>query len=285
MLYQHIHIPLNQTWHNVHFVNGHSLHTKVSKLSCVCALIAMFYRSGSTTMHSHCWCTCVSVPPRPTHHHDTPPTLRHPTATFLTPAPSVLPPNDYYCMPISLTQQRWQACNTIPAPCPTPSHPHDHIPQWPPLLNHHNHHTPSLTYRPPWPQPPCWYGTYSVYQQNLHIDTIYRWNRPRFCSFNVFLVTIQIFGAQQLEFWCEESRLWRKTITTSKTNINQYKPSRPSPYISNYFIITLLIALLIALCIALHIDFLLLGIISDLLHFYILVLLIAFSYAMHLGKH
>jgi hypothetical protein len=51
---------------------------------------------------------------------------------------------------------------------------------------------------------------------------------------------------------------------------------RPILNISNYFIITLLIALLIAL----HIDFPLLGIVSDLLHFYILVLLIAFSYAM-----
>jgi hypothetical protein len=51
--------------------------------------------------------------------------------------------------------------------------------------------------------------------------------------------------------------------------------------ISNYFIITLLIALLIAL----HIDFPLLGIVSDLLHFYILVLLITFSYAMRLGKY
>jgi hypothetical protein len=70
-----IHIPLNQTQHNVHFVDGRSLHTKVSKLSCVCVLIAMLYRSGSATMHSHCWCTCVSVPPRPTRHHDTPPTL------------------------------------------------------------------------------------------------------------------------------------------------------------------------------------------------------------------
>jgi hypothetical protein len=35
----------------------------------------------------------------------------------------------------------------------------------------------------------------------------------------------------------------------------------------------------------LYIDFPLLGIVSDLLHFYILVLLIAFSYAMHLGKY
>jgi hypothetical protein len=49
-----IHIPLNQTQHNIHFVDGRSLHTKVSKLSCVCVLIAMLYRSGSATMHSHC---------------------------------------------------------------------------------------------------------------------------------------------------------------------------------------------------------------------------------------
>jgi hypothetical protein len=41
----------------------------------------------------------------------------------------------------------------------------------------------------------------------------------------------------------------------------------------------------LALLIALHIDFPLLGIVSDLLHFYILVLLIAFSYAMHLRKY
>jgi hypothetical protein len=78
----------------------------------------------------------------------------HPAATFLTPAPSVSPPNDYYRMPISLTQQRWRAHNTTPAPHPNPSHPHDHIPQWPPLLDHHNHCTPSLTYRPPRPRPP-----------------------------------------------------------------------------------------------------------------------------------
>jgi hypothetical protein len=78
----------------------------------------------------------------------------------------------------------------------------------------------------------------------------------------------------------EESRLQHKTSMTSKTNINQYEPSRLGSYISNYFIMTLLIALLIAL----HIDFPLLGIVSDLLHFYILVLLIAFSYAVRLEK-
>jgi hypothetical protein len=88
----HIHIPLNQTWHNIHFIDGCSLHTKVSNLSCVCVLIAMLYRSGSATMYSHCWCTCVSVPPRLTYHQDTPPTLWHPVATFLMPAPSVSPP-------------------------------------------------------------------------------------------------------------------------------------------------------------------------------------------------
>jgi hypothetical protein len=48
-----------------------------------------------------------------------------------------------------------------------------------------------------------------------------------------------------------------------------------------YFIITLLIALLIALCI----DFPLLGIVSDLFHFYILVLLITFSYMVCLRKY
>jgi hypothetical protein len=42
--------------------------------------------------------------------------------------------------------------------------------------------------------------------------------------------------------------------------------------------------LLIALLIALHIDFPLLGIVSDLLHFYILVLLITVSYTMYLRK-
>jgi hypothetical protein len=51
--------------------------------------------------------------------------------------------------------------------------------------------------------------------------------------------------------------------------------------IPNYLIITLHIALLITL----HIDFPLLGIVSDLLHFYILVLLIAFSYAMCLREY
>jgi hypothetical protein len=39
------------------------------------------------------------------------------------------------------------------------------------------------------------------------------------------------------------------------------------------------------LTIALHIDFPLLGIVSDLLHFYIFVLLITFSYAMCLRKY
>jgi hypothetical protein len=131
----HIHTLLNQTWHNIHFINRSSLYTKVSKLSCVCVLIAMFYRSGSATMHSHCWCACVSVLPRLIHHHNTPPTPQHPAATFLTPTLSVSPPDDYCCIPISLTWQRWWACDTTPAPHPTPSHPHDHIPQWPPVLN------------------------------------------------------------------------------------------------------------------------------------------------------
>jgi hypothetical protein len=94
-------------------------------------------------------------------------------------------------------------------------------------------------------------------------------------------MTIQIFSAQQQESQCEESRLWRKTSMTSRTNIDKYKPSRTGSYISNYFLITLLIALLITL----HIDFPLLGIVSDLLHFYILVLLITFLYAMHLRKY
>jgi hypothetical protein len=49
-----IHILLNQTWHNIYFVDRRSLHTKVSKFSCVCVPIAMLYRSESATMHSHC---------------------------------------------------------------------------------------------------------------------------------------------------------------------------------------------------------------------------------------
>jgi hypothetical protein len=60
---------------------------------------------------------------------------------------------------------------------------------------------------------------------------------------------------------------------TSLINISQVEPVLN---ISNYLIITLLIALLIVL----HIDFPLLDIVSDLLHLYILVLLITFSYAM-----
>jgi hypothetical protein len=58
---------------------------------------------------------------------------------------------------------------------------------------------------------------------------------------------------------------------TSKKNINQYKLT-PVPIF--YFIIALLITL--------HIDFPLLGIVSDLLHICIIVLLIAFSYVMSL---
>jgi hypothetical protein len=58
----------------------------------------------------------------------------------------------------------------------------------------------------------------------------------------------------------------------SKTNINQYKPTPVLVFPILYFIITLFITLLIALCI----DIPLLGIVSDLLHLYILVLLIAF---------
>jgi hypothetical protein len=55
-------------------------------------------------------------------------------------------------------------------------------------------------------------------------------------------MTIQIFGTRWQESQCEESRLRHKTSMTSKININQYKPSRTSSHISNYFIITLLIA-------------------------------------------
>jgi hypothetical protein len=65
-----------------------------------------------------------------------------------------------------------------------------------------------------------------------------------------------------------------------KTSINMSRVE-PVLIISNYFIITLLIALLIAL----YIDFPLLGIVSYFLHLYILVLLIAFAYAMCLKKY
>jgi hypothetical protein len=70
--------------------------------------------------------------------------------------------------------------------------------------------------------------------------------------------------------------LWHQKQTLINTSWVE-----PVLNIPNYFIITLRIALLIAL----PIDFPLLDIVSDLLHFYILVLLITFSYAMRLRKY
>jgi hypothetical protein len=81
-------------------------------------------------------------------------------------------------------------------------------------------------------------------------------------------------NARNLDFGTK--LLWHQKQTLINTS-----QVEPVLNISNYFIITLLIALLIAL----HIDIPLLGIVSDLLHFYILVLLIAFSYAMRLRKY
>jgi hypothetical protein len=64
-------------------------------------------------------------------------------------------------------------------------------------------------------------GIFTSIQYNSEID-------QNSASFKVFLTTIQIFGTQQRESQREESQLWCKTIMTSKTNINQYKPSQVS---------------------------------------------------------
>jgi hypothetical protein len=76
--------------------------------------MAMFYRSGSATMHFYCWCICVSVPPRPTCHHDTPPTLQPPSSRLL---PQCHPP-------------------TTTIACPSPSPNNDDEPATPPQPHH-----------------------------------------------------------------------------------------------------------------------------------------------------
>jgi integral membrane sensor domain MASE1 len=75
---------------------------------------------------------------------------------------------------------------------------------------------------------------------------------------------IQIFGTQQQESQHEESQLLVQKFYDIK---NKHRSIRAKLDQSNYFIITLIIALLIAL----HIHFPLLGIVLDLLHFYILI--------------
>jgi hypothetical protein len=86
-------------------------------------------------MHSHCWCIRVSVPPRPTCHHNTPPTLQPPS---LHPLPQCHLP----MTTITHLSPSPNAHDTTPAPCPTLSHPHDHIP------NDHHYSTTMATALP-----------------------------------------------------------------------------------------------------------------------------------------
>jgi hypothetical protein len=88
----------------------------------------MLYRSGGATMHSHCWCTCVSVPQRPTRHHDTPPTPRPPSSR---PLPQCHPP---------------MTTITCPSPSPnndepaTPPQPHAPLPHFLMTTSPNDHH-------------------------------------------------------------------------------------------------------------------------------------------------
>jgi hypothetical protein len=111
---------------------------------------------------------------------------------------------------------------------------------------------------------------------------------------------IMVKSTKYLQFWYfshnysnlrpSTTRISTWRISTLAQNLydikNKHQSSQVKPVLNipNNYIITLCIALQ-PLLITLHIDFPLLGIVSDLLHFYIFVLLIAFSYAMCLRKY
>jgi hypothetical protein len=73
----------------------------------------------------------------------------------------------------------------------------------------------------------CWYSTYSVYQWNPSHRYNITVKSTKTLQFRCISRKYSNLWCSQWEFQCEESQLWRKTIMTSKTKIDQYKLSWP----------------------------------------------------------